>query len=319
MSNILEELVLLGIVPVVVIDNEKYADALAEALISGGLLCAEITFRTDAARKVLSRLSNKYPQLLLGAGTVLSVDQVKEAIDSGAKFIVSPGLNINVAEYCKKKDIPHTPGVVTPTEIETAMELGLNLLKFFPAEASGGINYLKAVSAPYKNVKFIPTGGIDESNFLSYLKLPQVAACGGSWMVKKELIASGAFDKIKKLTSRSVSDMLGFEVKAVNSNKADYKNAQKVLKKLTSLLHFVKVRKTDINPIRGRTDKLEDNTYGKNGRITLETNFMEKALYFLKQNGINTISDKKKTKDKRIQTVYLDIDIDGYSIGLIQK
>ncbi|TAK54082.1 MAG: bifunctional 4-hydroxy-2-oxoglutarate aldolase/2-dehydro-3-deoxy-phosphogluconate aldolase [Bacteroidetes bacterium] len=202
-NNILQQLGAIKIIPVVVIENEESAEPLAEALLEGGLPTMEITFRTAAAQNAITMVVDKYPNMLVGAGTVLSIEQVKAASSSGAKYIVSPGFNRDVVEYCLKNDIPVTPGVLTPTEIETALNMGLQVVKFFPAEAIGGVKYLKAISAPYKNIKFIPTGGINESNVASYLSLPQVHACGGSWMVKSELIKARRFGEIRELTKRA--------------------------------------------------------------------------------------------------------------------
>jgi 2-dehydro-3-deoxyphosphogluconate aldolase/(4S)-4-hydroxy-2-oxoglutarate aldolase len=205
MKKIFEYIGSYRIVPVIIIDDSENALPLASALIEGGLPVAEVTFRTKAASKSIQLIAKTFPDLLLGAGTVLTIDQVKNAIDSGAKFIVSPGLNPKVVEYCVDNEILIIPGIATPSEIERAMEFNLEVLKFFPAEALGGLNYLKAVSAPYGNLKFIPTGGIDEKNLLSYLKFPKILACGGSWMVKSDLISNKKFDEIKNLTMLAIN------------------------------------------------------------------------------------------------------------------
>lgn len=200
MNKILEEIGLYKIVPVIIIDEVENSIPLANALIDGGLPVAEVTFRTKAAKESIEKIARTFPKMLLGAGTVLSVDQVKSAIDAGAKFIVSPGLNPKVVEYCLTKNIPITPGIATPTEVERALEFNLEAVKYFPAEALGGLNYLKAISAPYGNLKFIPTGGIDEKNLPGYLQFPKVLACGGSWMVKSDLIANKKFNEIRDFT-----------------------------------------------------------------------------------------------------------------------
>lgn len=204
MHKILEEIGKLGLVPVIVIEDVENAVSLAKALIDGGLPVAEVTFRTKAARQSIENISKTFPDMLLGAGTVLTIDQVKAAIDAGSKYIVSPGLNPKVVEYCVNNNIPITPGIATPSEIERALEFELDVVKYFPAEPLGGINYLKAISAPYGNLKFIPTGGIDESNLLSYLKFSKILACGGSWMVKSDLIKNKQFDTIELMTAKAV-------------------------------------------------------------------------------------------------------------------
>ena len=203
MNETLEKLGQYGIVPVVVLNDSKDAEPLADALCEGGLACAEVTFRTEAAAESIKIMSEKHPEMLVGAGTVLTVEQVDEAVAAGAKFIVSPGLNSEVVKYCLDKNIAITPGAVTPSEMELAIELGLNIVKFFPAEPSGGLSMIKAVSAPYTMLKFMPTGGINPGNVKEYLKSDKIFACGGSWMVKGDLVDAGDFDKIKELTKEA--------------------------------------------------------------------------------------------------------------------
>jgi 2-dehydro-3-deoxyphosphogluconate aldolase / (4S)-4-hydroxy-2-oxoglutarate aldolase len=208
MSEVFKRLGEIRIVPVVVLENAKHAEPLAEALIAGGLPCAEVTFRTAAAAESIKRIS-AYKEICLGAGTVLSVDQAKLAVDCGATFIVSPGFNPKVVQYCVEQKIPITPGICTPTEIEMGLEYGLNIFKFFPAEAYGGLKTLKAISAPYSMIKFIPTGGIDAKNICDYLRFKQVFACGGSWMVAKEMISNGNFGEVTILAQEAVNLVKG--------------------------------------------------------------------------------------------------------------
>lgn len=205
MDNVLQQLGNLGLVPVVAIDRAEDASKLGQALLNGGLPCAEITFRTAAAQDAIRLIATECPEVLVGAGTVLSVEQAEQAVSAGAKFIVSPGFDPDVVDWCLANKVPVTPGVVTPTEVALALKKGINVLKFFPAEAAGGVKLLKAIAAPYGGVKFIPTGGISASNLADYLSLPMVHACGGSWMVKKQLIADGAFDTITKLAREAVT------------------------------------------------------------------------------------------------------------------
>ena len=203
MNETLEKLGQYGIVPVVVLNDSKDAEPLADALCEGGLACAEVTFRTEAAAESIKIMSEKHPEMLVGAGTVLTVEQVDEAVAAGAKFIVSPGLNSEVVKYCLDKNIAITPGVVTPSEMEQAIELGLNIVKFFPAEQAGGVAMIKAMAAPYTGIKFMPTGGINAKNLEDYLSFDKIICCGGSWMVKGDLVKAGAFDKIKELTAEA--------------------------------------------------------------------------------------------------------------------
>jgi len=205
MRETLDSLGDLGLVPVVAIERAEDAVELGSALLAGGLPCAEITFRTAAAEEAIRQISSNLPDITLGAGTVLSVDQADRAVSAGAQFIVSPGFNRKVVDWCLENEIPVTPGVLTPTEIDMALERGLKILKFFPAEAMGGIATLKAIGAPYGDVKFIPTGGINQNNLTDYLAQPNVHCCGGSWLVKANLISAGKFGEIAQLTRDAVS------------------------------------------------------------------------------------------------------------------
>ncbi len=203
MNEVLQKIGQTGIIPVVVLNKVSDAVPLAQSLINGGLPCAEVTFRTDAAQESISAISKAFPQMFVGAGTVLTTEQVDRAVDSGAKFIVSPGFNPKVVEYCIKKGYPITPGIMTPTELEMALDFGLDVVKFFPAENAGGLKMIKAMAAPYTKMKFMPTGGINTSNVRDYLSYEKILACGGSWMVKGELINSGNFAEIEKLTKEA--------------------------------------------------------------------------------------------------------------------
>lgn len=197
MSTVLERFHELGVIPVVVLEDAKDAEALGKALCDGGLPVAEVTFRTDAAEESIRIMASKFPDMLVGAGTVLTVEQARRAVAAGAKFIVSPGFNPKVVQYCVDNDIPVTPGIQTPTEIEMALEFGLKVVKFFPAEAAGGLKMIKALAGPYVNTYFMPTGGISLENAPEYLKYNKIWAVGGSWIAKNDEIAAGRFEDIK--------------------------------------------------------------------------------------------------------------------------
>lgn len=205
MSTIFDQFREIGIIPVVVLDDAKDAAPLAKALCEGGLPCAEVTFRTAAAEEVIRIMAKEYPEMLVGAGTVLTCEQADRAIAAGAKFIVSPGLNPKVVKHCQEKGIPVCPGVQTPTEVEMALDLGLDTVKFFPAEPAGGLKMIKALAAPYVNVTFMPTGGISAANVREYLEYNRIIACGGSWMVKKDLVQAGEYDKIKEMVAEAAA------------------------------------------------------------------------------------------------------------------
>lgn len=203
MNEILERIGKTAIVPVVLLEDAKDAKPLAQALWDGGLPCAEVTFRTEAAEEGIRIMREQFPEMLVGAGTVLTTAQADKALAAGAEFIVSPGLNPKVVQHCADKKITMIPGIATPSDVERALEFGLEAVKFFPAEAAGGLAMIKALAAPYTTVKFMPTGGINEKNLRSYLDFPRVLACGGSWMVKGELIREGKFDEIRKLARKA--------------------------------------------------------------------------------------------------------------------
>ena len=199
-----EQIEKLGLVPVVVLNDAKDAKPLAKALCQGALPCAEVTFRTDAAEESIRQMSREFPDMLVGAGTVLTVEQVNRAVDAGAKFIVSPGFDPQIVDYCLNRQIPVFPGCVTPSEVAQAVKRGLRVVKFFPAKQYGGVSTIKALAAPYVGLRFMPTGGVSASNLREYLECSSIVACGGSWMVKGDLIQAGAFEEITRMTREAV-------------------------------------------------------------------------------------------------------------------
>lgn len=204
MITMTEQIKEFGVIPVVVLNDAADAKPLADALVKGGLPCAEVTFRTKAAEESIRIMARAYPDMLIGAGTVLTTEQADRAVAAGAKFIVSPGFDPEIVDYCIKKEIPIFPGCITPSEVAQAIKRGLKIIKFFPAEQFGGVETIKALAAPYTMVKFMPTGGINAKNLKSYLDCDKIICCGGSWMVKGDLVKAGEFDKIRELTEEAV-------------------------------------------------------------------------------------------------------------------
>lgn len=204
MAALHEKIAEFGVVPVVILNDEKDAKPLADALVAGGLPCAEVTFRTEVAEESIRIMTNAYPEMLVGAGTILTTEQVDRAVTAGAKFIVSPGFDPEIVDYCLAKEIPVFPGCVTPSEVAQAVKRGLKVVKFFPAEQYGGVSTIKALAAPYTMVKFMPTGGVNAANLKDYLSCDKIVCCGGSWMVKGDLIKAGEFDRIREMTREAV-------------------------------------------------------------------------------------------------------------------
>ena len=204
MNAVLRQIEHIGIVPVIALSDTEKAVPLAKALVAGGIPCAEVTFRTKEGAEYIRRIAAEIPEALLGAGTVLSISQVVSAIREGAKFVVSQGFNPKVVRYCVENDIPIIPGCSTPSDMEAAMEFGLDVVKFFPAEQAGGLAYIKAVAAPYAKLRFLPTGGINIHNLREYIAFSKVLACGGNWMVEKDLVRAGRFKEVERLCREAV-------------------------------------------------------------------------------------------------------------------
>lgn len=320
MNKVLEEISKIGIVPVIALDDVKDAKPLAKALIEGGLPCAEVTFRTAAAEESIRIMSSEFPELLVGAGTVLTTEQVDRAVNAGAKFIVSPGLNPKVVAYCVEKGIPITPGCANPSDIEQAIELGLDVVKFFPAEAAGGLNMIKSMAAPYTNMKFMPTGGINASNINSYLDFGKIIACGGSWMVNKNMIAEGNFDGIAKLTREAVETMLGFEMKHIGINAKDENEADDVANALSRMFGFEK-KVGNSSIFAGTGVEIMKTPYlGTNGHIAIQTNYIKRAMYHLEKRGFAFDENTAKYDAKgNLKAIYFKGEFGGFAMHLVQK
>ena len=317
MNEMLLKIQKMGIVPVIKLDD---AVPLAKALYEGGLPCAEITFRTAAAEESIRRMREAYPDMLIGAGTVLTTEQVDKAVSAGATFIVSPGLNPKIVRYCVEKDIPITPGCSNPSDIEAAIELGLEVVKFFPAEAAGGLAMIKAMAAPYVNIKFMPTGGINEKNLISYLDFNKIIACGGSWMVNDELVKAGNFDKIKQLTREAVTLMLGFEVRHVGINLNSESEADQLATTFEAMFGFAK-NTGNSSIFSGTGIELMKTPYlGKNGHIAIRTNYIERAIFHLERQGFTFNEESRKYgKNDKLAAIYLNGEYGGFAVHLVQK
>ena len=320
MHPVLEELRKIGIIPVIKIDDANKAVPLAKALIAGGIPCAEVTFRTAQGEESIRRIKKNVPEILVGAGTVLTVDQVDRAADAGAAFIVSPGFNPKVVARCIEKKIPVTPGCSSPSDIEQALAFGLEAVKFFPAEQAGGLDFIKAVSAPYSSMMFIPTGGINAQNIAKYTSFEKILACGGSWMVSADLINADEFDRITSLCREAVLSMLNFSVVHVGINAASEEEALGAAGKFNALFGFTaKPGSSSVFSGEGM-EIMKAPGQGRNGHIAIGTTSVIKAAAFLARQGIAFNKDTIKTDAKGDWTVaYLEDEIQGFAIHLVQK
>ena len=317
--DMMEKLSLAGLVPVIKVEDAADAVPLCRALSKGGLPVAEITFRTDAAEKAIRRVHEELPEVMLGAGTVLTKEQVDRAVAASAAYIVSPGLNREIVRYCREKGVPIIPGCANPSDIEVALEEGLKTVKFFPAEALGGIQMIKAMSAPYGGVTFLPTGGINENNLNDYLSFPKVVACGGSWMVPGDAVKAKDWDRIRTLTSSAVQLMLGLEIAHVGINSADEAEATDTATKLCKLLGWtMKVGNSSIFAGTG-IEVMKTPFRGTKGHIGIKTNFIERAKAYLERQGFEFDPASANVKDGQLKAIYLKDEIAGFAIHLVQK
>ena len=319
MNDIIKELSLIGIVPVIKIDDAKDAAPLAKALIEGGLPCAEVTFRTAAAKEAISIIAKEYPEMIVGAGTVLTKAQVDDAIEAGAKFIVSPGFNPEIVKYCREKGCPIVPGINNPTGIEQALSLGLDVVKFFPAEQSGGIKMIKAMAAPYGGVKFMPTGGVNPANVNDYLAFNKILCCGGSWMVDAKMIAAGDFDGIKKLVREAVDTMLGFKFRHLGINSADENAAAENVNTLGAFFSFPEDKRSASTFVSPEFEVMNGMGRGKCGHIAISTNSVDRAVYHLSRRGVKFDMDSATfDKDGSMKFIYLADEINGFAYHLVK-
>lgn len=319
MNQVLARIERIGIVPVIVLNDPQEARPMAAALCDGGLPCAEITFRTDAAEEAIRIMSTEFPDMLIGAGTVLTTEQVDRAVAAGASFIVSPGTNRKVIRHCIDKGVAITPGISCPTDIETALEFGLEVLKFFPAEASGGLAALKAMSAPYPRIRFMPTGGINEKNIVTYLNSEKIIACGGSWMVNSKLVEAGAYDKIRELTNQAMLTMLGFELMHVGINCDNAETADGIAAAFGKMFGFPKQQGSRSFFAGTAVEAMKEPYRGANGHIAMGTNSVLRAVNYLAGQGFGVDMETAGYKGNKLNSVYLNDEAGGFAIHLLQK
>lgn len=317
---LVNELENVGIVPVIKLDNVNDAEKLAKALRDGGINCAEVTFRAKGAEEVICRMTKAYPDMLVGAGTVLTCEQADAAIKAGAKFCVAPGLNPKVVKHCLDKGVPFAPGLSSASEIEQALELGLDFAKFFPAEQAGGLAYIKAVCGPYTTMRFMPTGGVTADNLNGYLAYKKIVCCGGSWIVPPALLNAGDWAGITKLCREAIDKMLGFEMVHVGLNCANPEEAEGVADEFESAFGFNK--KVGNSSVFASTymEMMKKPFKGTHGHIAIATNSVKRAVYQLKLRGFEADESSFKYNAEGVLNVaYLKHEFGGFAVHLVLK
>ena len=319
MNEVLQRVYQIGIIPVIAIDDADKAVPLAQALVKGGLPAAEVTFRTAAGEEAIRRIATEVPDMLVGAGTVLTTEQADRAIAAGAQFIVSPGFNPAVTRYVIDKGVPMMPGTATPGEMEQAMSMGLKVLKFFPAEQNGGVAKLKALAGPYTDLRWMPTGGVNTKNMMDYLNFDRIVACGGTWMVKKDLIDGQKWDEITAICKEAVQTMLGFSLHHVGIPCGDADKAANTAKAICALFGFP-FKAGNSSDFAGPVECCKVPFPGERGHIAIGVNNVERAIFHLGLQGVTFDESTRKTDAKgKTKAIYVQGDFGGFAIHLVQK
>ena len=317
--DVLSRLAAAGGVPVVVLDNAADAVPTAKAMVAGGIDVMEITFRTAAAADSIRAVAAEVPEMLVGAGTVLNLEQCKLAVECGAKFIVSPGYDEETVAWCVENGVAVTPGCVTPTEIMAALKHGLKVVKFFPANVYGGLNAIKALSGPFVGLKFIPTGGVNQQNLGEFVSNPSIHAVGGSWVCPKADIAAHNFDKITQLCAEARRGVMGFELAHVGINCESADESLAVCEELEKAFDFEVKTGNSSNFASTGVEVMKSMYLGKNGHLAVRTNKIETAIAELTKRGFAVDMDTAKYKGDRMVAVYLKNEIGGFAVHLLQK
>lgn len=318
-EQVLEKIRLSGILPVVKLADPSKAVALMQAFVKGGLHCIEVTFRAAGAEKAIAAISQAMPEAIVGAGTVMSIEQVKMAVSAGAKFMVSPGFNEAVVQYCVEQGIPVVPGVSTPTEITKGMAMGLEVLKFFPAEIFGGVKALQSFAGPFDSVRFIPTGGVDEQNLCEYLALGNVLACGGTWMAKEAMIEDDCFDEIAAITSQSVKAMLGLDLAHIGINSGSPEEAQKQAQAFCDLLGFSHRPGRSSDFAGSGIEIVKRQGPGERGHIGFAVNDVDRLYNWLSARGYAFDGQSRACDAKGTKNIYLRDEYAGFAIHFVRR
>ena len=320
MNPVVQRVYEIGIIPVIAFNSVDEAVPLCKALVAGGLPAAEVTFRTACAEECIKKIHDEVPEMLLGAGTVLTEDQADRAMAAGASFIVAPGFDPNVTKHVMEKGGLMMPGTSTPGEMQQAMNLGCEAIKFFPAEANGGVNMLKNIGGALKTAKWMCTGGINAKNVNEYLANDQIFAVGGAWMCKSDKIKAGAWDEITAMCKEAVDVMLGLELGHIGINCADDTEAAKTAETLGALLSMaVKPGNSSIFVGNKEFEIMKKPGRGTHGHIAIKTNNVDRAIYHLGLRGVKFDMDSKVVKNGKTTAIYMADEVAGFAIHLVQK
>lgn len=317
--DVLKRLSRTGLIPVIKLESPDDAVPLCKALSDGGLPVAEITFRTAAAAESIRRVADALPDVLLGAGTVLTVEQARQAADAGASFIVSPGFNPRVVGWCVEHGMPVLPGCANPSDIEQALEFGLDTVKFFPAEALGGVKLMKAMSAPYSGIRFVPTGGVGEQNVRDYLNCPCVAAVGGSWMAPPDAIRAKDWTRIENLARSAVNLMLGLTIRHIGLNDTSDEAAKADALALARLMGWKAEDRGGAWFAGDGFEVMKKPGRGEKGHIAIATDSVERAMFQWQLRGFVFEDQPVTVENGVIKAIYLKDQIGGFAVHLLQK
>jgi len=317
MDPVLQRLGEIGLVPVIKLDSAVKAPGLGKALVRGGIPVAEVTFRTAAAEEAIRMMQAEVPDLLVGAGTVLTAVQAAKAIAAGARFIVSPAYVEEVVDYCLERDVPVLPGIMNPDGVAKGLAKGLEVLKFFPAGASGGTAMLDALAAPFGGVKFVPTGGIDASNLAGYAQRPHVLAIGGSWMVKPELVETEDWPAIERLCREAVSALHGFAFAHLGINGQDEAACRTLAGAFERLFALAPKEGTGSIFLSDRIEITKTPFLGEKGHIALRCHQVERAVAHFAAMGIATRPETARSDKGLLKSIYLDLELGGFALHLL--
>lgn len=320
MNEVLKRIAEIGLVPVIAMDNPNHALPLGTAMLRGDLPVAEVTFRTNAAEESIRVLAAELPDLLVGAGTVLTVEQARRAVAAGAKFLTAPGFNPELVQYCLENNVLIIPGANNPTQIEQGIRMGLSVLRFFPAEQSGGPAMLAALAGPYHGMRYIPSGGVNVSNVQGYLAMPSVLAAAGTWMVRPDLIAAGQWEEITRLCRQAVVRAVGFELHHVGINEPDAGTSRSEAELMCSIFGFdLQEEKNSFFAGEG-FEFLKAPYLGMKGHFVLSVLSMERAEAFLKRKGLGLRAEtERRGPNGELLSAYLDREVGGFALHLTQR